>query len=257
MNNGKGKFTDVTERVAPGLSTIGFVTNAVWFDIDKDGQKDLLISLEWGGIVAYLNHTGVFEKKQLTDKKGWWNFILPVDLNNDGQVDLIAGNLGLNSRLQASEKEPVRLYYYDFDGNGKKDQILSYYLEGHELPFANKDELEKQVPVLKKKFLYAEDFAKARFTDIFSKEDLDKADLMTANYFKNAIMINRGNLNFDVVAMPWKAKLSPYRDAVVVDANHDSLPDILLVGNYYENNIQMGRNSGLWYVTDKPRKGFF
>jgi len=242
MNNGKGKFIDVTDRVAPGLSTVGFITNAIWFDIDKDGQKDLLISLEWGGIVAYINHNGIFEKKQLTDKKGWWNFILPVDLNNDGQIDLIAGNLGLNSRLKASEKEPVRLYYYDFDGNGKKDQILSYYLEGHELPFANKDELEKQIPVLKKKFLYAEDFAKARFTDIFSKEDLDKADLMTANYFSNAILINRGNLNFDVVAMPWKAQLSPFRDAVVVDANHDSLPDILLVGNYYENNIQMGRN---------------
>ena len=225
-------------RVLPGA---GFVTNAIWYDINNDGKKDLVVSLEWGGIVAFINRGNSFEKIQLTDKKGWWNFILPVDLNHDGQIDLIAGNLGLNSRLKASAQEPVRFYYYDFDGNGKKDQILSYYLDGRELPFANKEELEKQIPGLKKKFLYAEDFAKANFTQIFPREDLDKADVLTANYFSNAILMNRGNLKFDVVAMPWQAQLSPYRDALVVDANRDSLPDILLVGNYYENNIQMGR----------------
>ncbi len=241
LNNGKGKFTDVTDKLAPGLSDIGFVTNALWFDIDQDGKKDLLLSLEWGGIVAFINHNGSFVKKELTDKKGWWNFILPVDLNHDGKVDLVVGNLGLNSRLKASAQEPVRLYYYDFDGNGKKDQILSYYLNGRELPFANKDELQKQIPVMNKKFLYAADFAKAVFTDIFPKADLEKAEVLSANYFSNAVLINKGNLEFDVQPLPWEAQLSSYRDAVVVDANHDSQPDILLVGNYYENNIQMGR----------------
>ncbi len=241
QNDGHGKFIDVTDKLAPGLSQAGFVTNAIWFDINNDGKKDLIVSLEWGGIVAFVNHGGSFEEIQLTDKKGWWNFILPVDLNHDGKIDLVAGNLGLNSRLKASVQEPVRLYYYDFDGNGKKDQILSYYLDGRELPFANKEELEKQIPGLKKKFLYAEDFAKAKFNQIFSPEDLGKAEVLTADYFSNAILINKGNLKFDVIAMPWQAQLSPYRDALVVDANRDSLPDILLVGNYYENNIQMGR----------------
>lgn len=241
MNNGKGKFQDVTDKLAPGLSNIGFVTNALWYDIDQDGQKDLILSLEWGGIVAFINHNGSFTKKMLTDKKGWWNFILPVDLNHDGKIDLVVGNLGLNSRLKATEKEPVRLYYYDFDGNGKKDQILSYYLDGRELPFANKDELQKQMPSMNKKFLYAADFAKARFTDIFPGEALDKAEVLTADYFSNAVLINRGNLKFDVLPLPWEAQLSSYRDAVVIDANHDSFPDILLVGNFYENNIQMGR----------------
>ncbi|HWY35920.1 MAG TPA: VCBS repeat-containing protein, partial [Nitrosopumilaceae archaeon] len=241
LNNGKGKFIDVTDKLAPGLSDIGFVTNALWYDIDQDGQKDLILSLEWGGIVAFLNHNGSFVKKELTDKKGWWNFILPVDLDHNGKIDLIVGNLGLNSRLKATEKEPVRLYYYDFDGNGKKDQVLSYYINGRELPFANKDELQKQMPSINKKFLYAADFAKASFTDIFPREDLNKADVFTANYFSNAVLMNRGDLKFDVVALPWEAQLSSYRDAVVIDANHDSLPDILLVGNYYENNIQMGR----------------
>jgi enediyne biosynthesis protein E4 len=241
QNDGTGKFTDVTDKYNSGLSNIGFVTNAIWADINKDGKKDLIISLEWGGIVAFINQKTTFTKKVLTDKKGWWNFILPVDLNNDGNIDLIAGNLGLNSRLKASEKEPVRLYYYDFDGNGKKEQVLTYYLNGRELPFANKEELEKQMPALKKKFLYAEDFAKASLENIFSLDMLRKADTLSADYFSNAVLINDGNLHFTVNALPWQAQLAPYRDAVVINANNDSLPDILLVGNYYENNIQMGR----------------
>jgi hypothetical protein len=167
---------------------------------------------------------------------------LPVDLNNDGNVDLIAGNLGLNSRLKASEKEPVRLYINDFDDNGKKEQVLTYYLDGLEIPFASKSELQKQIPIIKRRYLYAADFAKASLNDLFTKEKLEKADTLTENYFENAVLINKGNLNFTLQPLPWQAQLSPYRDAVVVDANGDNLPDILLVGNYYENNTQLGRN---------------
>ena len=241
QNDKTGKFKDVTEQYAPGLSHVGFVTQALWFDIDKDGDKDLLLSLEWGGIVAFINDHGKFTKKELTDKKGWWNFMLPVDINNDGNIDLIVGNLGLNSRLKASDKEPVRLYFNDFDGNGKKEQVLTYYLNGKEIPFANMAELQKQIPVLKKKFLYAEDFAKATLSELFTQDKLDNAEVLTANYFSNAILINKGNYKFEVHALPMAAQLSPYKDAVVVNANDDNLPDILLFGNYYDNNIEMGR----------------
>jgi len=241
QNDGHGRFTDVTARYAPELTNVGFVTRAVWFDLDGDGKKDLILSLEWGGIVAFMNHGNTFSKRMLTDKKGWWNFILPVDLNGDGHIDLIAGNLGLNSRLKASGEQPVRMYYFDFDGNGKKDQILTYYLDGKELPFANKEELERQMPGLKKTFLYAGDFAKASLTDLFPLEKLRQADTLTADYFSNAVLLNDGHDHFITKSLPWEAQLSSYRDAVVINANNDSLPDILLVGNYYENNIQMGR----------------
>jgi hypothetical protein len=242
QNDGAGKFKDVTEKQAKGLSNIGFVTSALWFDIDKDGDKDLILTLEWGGIVAFINDHGTFIKKMLTDKKGWWNFVLPVDLNNDGNIDLIAGNLGLNSRLKASEKEPVRMYYNDFDDNGKKDQVVTYYLDGREIQFANMTELAKQIPVIKKRFLYATDFAKASLGEIFTNEKLESGTIFTADYFSNAILWNKGNLNFSVQAMPWQAQLSSFKSAAVVDANGDHLPDILLAGNYYENSIQMGRN---------------
>jgi hypothetical protein len=242
QNDGTGHFTDVTEKSCPGLAHIGFVTKAIWFDLDKDGQKDLILSLEWGGIIAFLHHNGTFTKKILTDKKGWWNFILPVDLNNDGRIDLIAGNLGLNSKLKASTQEPVRLYYYDFDNNGKKDQVLTYYIGGHELPFASMEELEKQLPDIKKKFLYAGDFAKASLKELFTADKLEKADTLSADYFANAVLLNQGDGNFTVQALPWEAQLSPYRDAIAINANNDSLPDILMVGNYFENSVQISRN---------------
>ena len=241
QNDGKGKFKDVTAAHAKDLERIGFVTNAVWFDLDKNGEKDLIVTLEWGGIIAFVNNKGVFTKKIITDKKGWWNFVLPVDIDNDGNIDLIAGNLGKNSRLRASKEQPVRLYYNDFDDNGKKEQVLTFYSGGREIPFATKAELGKQIPVLDKKFLYAEDFARASIEDLFGKEKLLQSQVLTAEYFPNVLLINKGNLDFALQELPWEAQFTPYKDAVVVNANDDDLPDILLVGNYYENNTQMGR----------------
>jgi len=197
--------------------------------------------LEWGGLIAFINDKSHFTKKVLSDKNGWWNFILPVDADNDGDTDFIAGNLGLNSRLKASSTQPVKLYYNDFDGNGKREQVLTYYIQGKEFPFINKDELQKQLPFIKKDFLYAGDFAKATTKEIFGAEKLKNARLLTADYFASSILINNGDLNFTTRALPWQAQLSPYRDAVVLDANNDELPDVLMGGNFYDNNIQRGR----------------
>ncbi len=241
QNDGTGKFVDVTHTNAKALSKIGMVTGALWIDLDKDGDNDLVVSCEWGPISVLLNTNGVFTKKDLIDKKGWWNFILPVDIDADGDMDFIAGNLGLNSRLHASAQEPVRLYFNDFDDNGKKEQILTYYVQGKEIPFAGKDELQKQIPLLKKKYFYAEDFAKATLTDIFSSGKIKDATVLSADYFSNAILVNNGNLNFSIQPLPWEAQLTTYRSAAIIDANNDSLPDLLLGGNYYANSIASGR----------------
>ncbi|MBC7849332.1 MAG: VCBS repeat-containing protein [Chitinophagaceae bacterium] len=239
-NDGNGHFTNATDAFSKELGSIGFVTDANWADLDNDGDEDLLIALEWGGIVAFIKEKDAFVKKSITDKKGWWNVIRPIDIDNDGDLDLVAGNLGLNTRLKASKKEPVRMYYHDFDGNGRNDQVLTYFLNGKEISFANKEELQKQLPGLKKQFLYAEDFAKASLKQLLG-DRMEKAAILSADYFSNAILINDGNFNFRLQAMPWEAQLTSIKDAVAINANNDSLPDILIAGNFYENNIQMGR----------------
>jgi hypothetical protein len=135
----------------------------------------------------------------------------------------------------------VRLYYNDFDGNGRKEQVLTYYVGGKEIPFASKAELERQMPGLKKKFLYAADLANASLEQIFGKDHLRGADVSTADYFSSALLLNKGNLQFELRALPWQAQLSTFKDAVVVDANGDSRPDIWLVGNYFSNAVEIGR----------------
>lgn len=241
QNDGNGKFRDITASISPELEYAGFITQSTWADIDKDGDNDLLLAMEWGSPTVFINDKGKFTKKILADKKGWWNFLFPVDIDNDGDTDLIAGNVGMNTRLKPTTSEPVRLYYNDFDANGKKDQVITYYLNGKEIPFASKAELEKQMPFLKKKYLYAEDFAKAGLKDLFGADKLKKADLLMADYFPNAVLINDGKGNFEVRALPFEAQLTSYRDAITVNANNDNLPDLLLMGNYYGNNIEMGR----------------
>lgn len=241
LNDKAGHFKDVTAKYSKELAKAGFVKHAVCEDIDKDGDKDLVLALEWDGICAFINDKGTFKKKMLTNKKGWWNFTMPMDVDGDGDMDLIAGNVGLNNRLKPTEQQPVKLYYNDFDGNGKKEQVLTYYLAGREIPFANKDELQKQMPVVKKRFLYAEDFAKATLNEIFTEDKLKSAEVRTLSYCANSVLINDGKMNFTVQPLPWQAQLTSYKDAVTINANNDALPDILLAGNFYENNIQMGR----------------
>jgi hypothetical protein len=240
LGDGKGQFADATARLAPQLATAGFVTSAQWTDLDGDKATDLLLTTEWGTVDLYRNNDGKFEKTVLHPTTGWWNFALPVDYDMDGDTDLVVGNLGLNSRLKASNKNPLGLFVYDFDGNGRTEQILTHYLAGREIPFANKDELQKQLPQLKKDFLYAEDFAKASLSDLFTSEKLQKSRKFEANCLYNAVLMNQGNLKFDLQPLPWQAQLTTYRCALVADANGDKLPDILLGGNFSENNIQAG-----------------
>jgi len=242
VNDGKGKFIDMTDKLAPGLGSVGMVKDAELADIDGDKDTDLVLALEWGGIIAFSNEQSGYVKKTLSAAKGWWNFIRAFDVDNDGDMDLIAGNLGENSRLKASRKEPVRLYINDFDGNGTRDQVLTYYLNGMEIPFANKAELEKQMPALKKKFLYAVDFANASMNEIFEKEKLNTAQVLTAEVFSNALFINNGQSKFAIQPLPYAAQFTPYRDAAVLDYDGDGLNDVILGGNFYGNNIQLGRS---------------
>ena len=241
QNDGKGHFSDVTAQWSKELQSVGLVKNSVWADIDKDGDKDLIIALEWDGIVAFLKENNTFKKTYISDKKGWWNFILPYDFDNDGDIDFIAGNLGENIRLQTSDNQPVNMYYSDFDDNGKKEQILTYYMQNKEIPFTNIADLQRQIPSYKKKILYAREFAKMTLEEIFTKEKLQKAKKFTANYFDNAVLINQGNGKFETVSLPDFAQLTPYKTAQIIDANKDNLPDVLLYGNFYGNNVQLGR----------------
>ena len=240
-NTGDGHFKDVTTTFAPDLVGIGLITSATEIDIDKDGKLEILLTHQWGGIDVLFPSTKKWKKATVTNLPGWWNFTTPIDIDLDGDMDFIAGNLGLNTRLKATEQEPISMYYNDFDDNGKFEQIITFYLQGKEIPFANKDEIQRQIPKIKKSFLYAEDFAKANLYDIFTKEKLKSSKVVKAYHFANTLFINNGSGEFTAKVLPWEAQITAYKAAVKIDANGDKWPDILIMGNFYDNNVQMGR----------------
>jgi hypothetical protein len=129
QNDGTGKFKDVTSTYSTDLLNPGMITDAQFVDINKDGTKDLLLSAAWGTIDAFIKKGNKYEKQTLLNQTGWWQSLTVTDMNEDGQLDIIAGNFGLNSRLKASEQEPVSMYVNDFDNNGRAEQVITYYLQ--------------------------------------------------------------------------------------------------------------------------------
>ncbi|MCB0595342.1 MAG: VCBS repeat-containing protein [Lewinellaceae bacterium] len=242
LNKGNGQFEDVTETDARGLRKAGLVKNGAWADLDQDGDADLLLALEWGAIQLFINNDGKLEQQPLNDMKGWWNFILPYDFDQDGDMDLLAGNLGENSKLQPTPEEPVRMYVNDFDNNGQIEQVLTYYLKGREIPFANYEEITKQMVSLKKKYLFARDFARATLPEIFGADRLADSEVLEVNNLKSMYFENTGKgLAFKAHALPDELQFSSLRAASLYDFDQDGTVDVLLGGNFYENNIEMGR----------------
>jgi len=237
QNDGTGHFKDVTAGYSSALVNPGMVTSAQWVDFNKDLQKDLLLTYEWGGIELFIKDGNKFKPKDITTLHGWWQFAYSNDIDKDGDLDIIAGNLGLNTRLKASIDKPVCLYINDFDDNGRIEQIMTYYVGAVETPFSSKIQLEKQLPLLKKKYLYAEDFAKASLQDLFGKTKLNNALKLTAACFENVVLINDGKLNFNMLPLPNEAQFSTYKAALVLPNS----PQILLMGNYYNYNVELGK----------------
>lgn len=242
LNKGNGNFEDVTDKIGGGLREAGLVKNGAWADMDGDGDLDLLLAIEWEPPTIYLNNNGSFKKQVLNDMTGWWNFMLPYDFDGDGDLDILAGNLGENNKFHPTKEQPVRMYVADFDDNQQMEQIVSYYVKGKEVPFANHAEVMKQLPSLKKKYLLAKDFAKATLPEIFGADKLAKAIRREANTFQSMYFENTGNgLNFTPHPLPDELQYSSLTSAALEDLDGDGIAEVILGGNFYESNIEMGR----------------
>jgi enediyne biosynthesis protein E4 len=251
QNNGNGQFEQVDENIAPGLSEVGLVKNAAWADIDKNGYPDLLVAMEWGPLTLFYNDGKTFKKEDLNSistqssspqtLSGWWNFALPYDFDGDGDMDILAGNTGLNGRFQPTADEPVRMYVADFDKNEQVEQLLTFYLGGNEIPFATHAEVIKQMPGLRKKFLYAKDFAMASAADLVGNDRLSNSKKMQANEFANMYFENIGGGQFKAHRLPDELQYATLKAAQLADLDGDGRAEVLLGGNFFECNIEMGR----------------
>lgn len=241
-NLGNGRFENVTDRVLPVADLQVMVKKGAWSDLDGDGDQDLLLATDWSEMLVLVNNKGTFEKKALPGGKGWWNFVLPFDFDGDGDVDILAGNTGGNCRFKPSVEEPVRMYVHDFDANGQVEQILTYYVKSREIPFANHEEMIKALPMLKKKYLLSKDFARASIEELFGKDNLKKSVLREVDNFQSIYLENTGQpFSFKVHPLPDELQFSSLQAAAILDLDGDGKKEVVLGGNFYECNIEMGR----------------
>ncbi|MBC8151388.1 MAG: VCBS repeat-containing protein [Bacteroidetes bacterium] len=242
INTGKGNFQRAPPEMMPFAKEIGMVTDAVWADIDKDGYPDLVLAGDWMPITVLKNKAGKgFEKLPLDGSSGWWNSIQAADLDNDGDIDFVVGNLGLNSRMVASEKEPAHLYSNDFDRNGSYDQIITCFRQGRECPMVQKPDLQKRIPSIRTKFLKHTDYAKASFEDLFTAQQREGTDVKTVVTAETVVLLNDGKGNFTRKSLPMAAQLSPVHAIQTRDFNRDGKTDILLAGNFLDVLTEIGR----------------
>ncbi|RFS14522.1 VCBS repeat-containing protein [Emticicia sp. C21] len=244
-NGGRARFVDQTNSIGEEIKNIGMVTDAAWYDLNNDKQAELIIVGDWmpiqvfalnGGKLA--NVTNTYFEKQYT---GLWNKLLVEDFNNDDKADLLVGNLGLNSQLKASEKEPAELFYKDFDDNGSLDPILCFYIQGKSYPYVTRDELLDQLSIMRTRFPDYKSYADASIKEIFTSEELTNAKKLTINTLKTTLFLSDTKGKFQEKGLPLEVQFSPVFAMSAIDADDDGKKDIILAGNINRGRLRFGR----------------
>jgi len=244
VNDGKGHFANIIKNKSNPLAMAGMISSAAFVDINSDKQPDLVTAGEFMPIQIWINNNGKFTDQTTTYFSkpvfGCWNKIVIDDFNNDGKPDIIAGNMGLNSQLKCSEKEPAELYYKDFDDNGSVDPILCYYIQGKSYPAVSRDELLDQMSTMRTKFINYKSYADATLQDVFTNEELQNAGHLKATSLASACFVSTMGGKFQQIDLPLAAQQSPIYTICLTDVDKDGVKDILIGGNVSNARLRFG-----------------
>lgn len=244
INEG-GKFKEA--RLLPNNGNLGMVNDALWQDLDGDGKKELILVGEWMAPTLLQYDGKRFKDKDfgLEQSTGWWNVLSAADMDGDGDLDLIAGNRGENSYYQASHQKPSMIYAKDFDSNGKVDAFPFYYFnDGLSHPKHTLSEIAVQYPAIRRKFTRFAPYATATVKEFFTDQHREGALKLTATTFSTTYFENLGNGRFKPHALPKAAQFSEVHGILPIDLNQDGHLDLMLTGNNYGTDVEMGRSDG-------------
>ena len=237
FENIEGKFKDVTSEKASSIQKVGMVSDADWLDIDNDGKIELVIVGEWMPITVFTFDNNKFlpidaKPLGLHKSNGWWFSLNKIDFDHDGDLDLVAGNLGLNYKYSASENRPFKVIAEDFDNNKTVDVVLSYSQEGVYYPVRGRECSSQQLPFINKKFPNYKTFASASVFDVLGDENMNKASVLNAFSFATTLF---ENVDGKFVAKPFgnQVQLSSINDILVDDINGDGIMDLMMAGNLF------------------------
>ncbi len=243
VNEG-GFLVDKSDELAADLHQIGMINDVKWIDINQDQLPDLVMVGEWTSIIVLENTGEAFRRASYPDldrQKGWWFSLETADFDSDGDHDLVVGNLGLNYKYKATNEEPFEVYYYDFDNNGSKDVVLTYYNFGIQYPLRGRECSSQQVPAIKQEFSNYDLFASSDVSEVYGDSKLEKALHLEANTFASVYIENLGEGKYRVSPLPMVAQISSINDFILDDFNGDSKVDILAAGNLYDAEVETTR----------------
>ena len=270
-NQGDGTFKEITDSAAPGLKRLGMISDAVSTDINGDSQPDLVVAGDWMPVTVFINKNGQLTKTEILDSgNGLWQSVHASDMDSDGDMDLLAGNMGMNTSLQASAEDPLIMYTGDFNGNGKAESVIGQTKGDEVYPIVGRDLLLQAVPYLKRKFLSYQSFAGKTLTDIFTAELLKKASKHSIEELASVYFENDGNGNFSKRYLPKKAQFAPIYAFHTKDFNADGTKDIIAGGNLFKvlpiyggpfdasyGWFLKGQGNGSFSVLNPEQSGFY
>ncbi len=256
-NDSKKDNIRLVNVMPEALKEVGMVTDATWSDIDRDGTKDLIVVGEWMPVKILKNKNGELsdftEAAGLSEETGWWFSVESADYDRDGDMDLVAGNLGLNAKYKASKAEPFEIYTKDFDQTGTLDIVLGFHQDGKVFPLRGRSCSSNQMPFLKKKFPTYHAFAMAGLEEVYGGENMKNALHYNATNFASCYFENKGNGVFDMKILPNLAQITTVRRIISDDINKDGNLDIVLFGNMYGFEVETPRQDagyGLYLTGD-------
>lgn len=272
LENSNGSFFNITEARAAHLQRPGMITDAKFADLDGDGDLDLITVGEWMGVQVHLNNGGSFSDASaqwgLTGTEGWWYSVECADLDHDGDLDLIAGNLGWNTKFQGTPEHPIHIYFNDFDSNGKFDIVLAKEKDQKLLPVRGRECSSEQMPDIANKFPDYDRFAHASLEDIYTAQKLNEGLHLQAVNMKSSIFLNDGG-RFTQKHLPNIAQAAPINGIVVQDLNNDGNQDLIVAGNMFGAEVEtirydggtglvlLGDGTGEFEAMNIPESGFF
>ena len=246
INESGTDFSDGSPLLPGGTPVMGVLTDARFCDVDNDGWPDLLTCAEYGSVQLYHNSQGRFDDAVELTPHGMWNSLAAADVDNDGDMDIVAGNQGLNTKYQADKDHAMTLFAADFNGDGQRQLLEVRQRDESDFEVLNGGAFAGRPPAAEGAagITTWHGLSAAAFSDLFG-DPAAIAEQYNATELSSMLLVNDGSGTFTAQALPREAQYTIAFGIDTADYDNDGYIDMLMAGNFYATQPETGRwNAG-------------